>query len=100
MSRPKIGALLKVVNMPRLLYKMMTKSRLRLISERVPAWRRLLVRELHVDAAEGASLVGDPLHLEQMPIYSNKGVEVFLKPSHTGYALYHPCPFQLSMVGG
>ena len=94
MSRPKIGALLKVVNIPRLPYKMMTKSRLCLISERVPAWRRLLVRELHVDAAEGASLVGDPLHLEQMPIYSNKGVEGFLKPSHTGYALYHPClPF-------
>ena len=77
MSRPKIGALLKVVNIPRLPYKMMTKSRLCLISERVPAWRRLLVRELHVDAAEGASLVGDPLHLEQMPIYSNKGVEGF-----------------------
>ena len=64
MSRPKIGALLKVVNMPRLPYKMMTKSRLCLISERVPAWRRLLVRELHVDAAEGAPLVRNPLNLE------------------------------------
>ena len=80
MSRPNIGALLKVVNMPRLLYKMMTKSILRLISERVPAWRGLLVRELHVDAAEGTSLVRDPLHLEQMSICSNKG---FFKTSHT-----------------
>ena len=71
---------------------MITKSRLRLISERVPAWRRLLVRELHVDAAESASLVGDPLHLEQMPIYPNKGVEGFLKPKPHRLCAVSPLP--------
>ena len=42
-----------------------------LVSVRVPRGRRLLMWELHVDAAEGAPLVRNPINLESWSFKSN-----------------------------